>query len=1018
MNTMNHNEFTERIAAYVAGGLDESERAGFEAHSAACAACAAALRQYTEEDRAMGQLFADIRPGMGLEDRIITGLRGARGRWKLVHPAVWRAATGLAAALVLGSVGYVGTQLMEEGRLPGMVMDSREPMAAVSAEGLAGTDGTVQAAWFYGNGRMDQAERDGRTPDELAVALGEQLRADWVDASAKGKPVANDDLRDGLAKEAESVGKKVEAEGRLHSRRAGAVAFGAIDVKNGTVSADSGTARGTSGGATDWDRPGRSLNEWSMLGLEAGKAARSDVEGNARLAELKSLYFKPETAVAESREKGVRTELARGHGVERFKESAEEFSLAVQGQPAEAPATDGPASRILGLVQAGQQATPAPAAVVEHQRKIIRNGEMQFEVDGYDSAAMQIAKIVKEEGGFVSSASSEKLANGKVKGTITVRVPPENLDTLVLKLRALGELRSQKISAQDVTKVYYDLESELRAARTMEERLLNIIKSGKGEIKDLIEAEKQLGTYRATIEKLEGEVRYYNNLVSLSTLNIGLMEKDIKQAAFAAQTEHVNMGIETDDVEKARAEALKAVEEAKGRIIDSNLKKHDAGQLSATLVCEVAPDAAGAVIDRLKQIGRVSRMDVERRQSTPGGEAAPATARVERKDTRLAISIYNLANIAPRTTTAASLAVSNVEEAYRSILEVVQANGGRIVTSNLNRQKPDHTTASISFEVPAASAEAASAELRRDRDVMSMTVTENPDTQNVTTAKRGFSVQIYSLANVAPREREMLRLATRGDVAKSFQNLVEAARKGNGRVLVSQLNQQDRGNVTGTLAFEVSRDREQEVRTALAANGAVTSRTVQRSADADNTVDSKIRFDLTIIDADKLPARETVRLAVEVAEVDRAATSVRDAVAAAGGRILDARKAADSSGRVSSQIRLDVPLAQADQLAGQIRNLGQARVSETAQDPEAPDGQVARAEFNVTLANAELLVGRDEGLMASVRNALSTSIRGLLWSLQFLVIGVLMVGPWALVIWGAWRLYRRNRAKSAAAATV
>src|SRR5207244_13268012 len=98
----------------------------------------------------------------------------------------------------------------------------------------------------------------------------------------------------------------------------------------------------------------------------------------------------------------------------------------------------------------------------------------------------------REEQGFVATGNSEKRQNGKVRGTVVVRVPPDRLDTLLLKLRALGDLKSQRIGSEDVTKHYTDLESRLRAARTMEERLLKIIKEGKGEIKDLLQAERQL----------------------------------------------------------------------------------------------------------------------------------------------------------------------------------------------------------------------------------------------------------------------------------------------------------------------------------------------------------------------------------------------------------------------------------------------------------------------------------------------------------------------------------------------
>src|SRR6202035_4409931 len=113
-----------------------------------------------------------------------------------------------------------------------------------------------------------------------------------------------------------------------------------------------------------------------------------------------------------------------------------------------------------------------------------------------------------------------------------------------------------RIASQDVTKQYTDLESRLRAARTMEERLLRIIKEGKGEIKDLLNAEKELGVWRTRIEEFEGELRYYANMVALSTLNILLYEKEIRAPYATVETERVNMGIEVEDVDKALQQVL------------------------------------------------------------------------------------------------------------------------------------------------------------------------------------------------------------------------------------------------------------------------------------------------------------------------------------------------------------------------------------------------------------------------------------------------------------------------------
>jgi len=102
----------------------------------------------------------------------------------------------------------------------------------------------------------------------------------------------------------------------------------------------------------------------------------------------------------------------------------------------------------------------------------------------------------------------------------------------------------------------------------------------------------KLGSWREKIEKLEGEIRYYNNLVSLSTLNITLIERDIRTAAMLSETEQVNMGVEATDVETARSAAIKAIEEAKGRIVESDLKKLEAGQYAAKVVSGIPKSEA------------------------------------------------------------------------------------------------------------------------------------------------------------------------------------------------------------------------------------------------------------------------------------------------------------------------------------------------------------------------------------------------------------------------------------------
>ena len=73
-------------------------------------------------------------------------------------------------------------------------------------------------------------------------------------------------------------------------------------------------------------------------------------------------------------------------------------------------------------------------------RKIIRSGEIEFEVDSFYEAVDTITRLVKGiKGAFVATVNSEKLANGKTRGSIAVRVPPATASARSLPERMCGK---------------------------------------------------------------------------------------------------------------------------------------------------------------------------------------------------------------------------------------------------------------------------------------------------------------------------------------------------------------------------------------------------------------------------------------------------------------------------------------------------------------------------------------------------------------------------------------------------
>src|SRR5260370_34320267 len=102
-----------------------------------------------------------------------------------------------------------------------------------------------------------------------------------------------------------------------------------------------------------------------------------------------------------------------------------------------------------------------------------------------------------------------------------------------------------------------------------------------------------------------------------------------------------------------------------------------------------------------------------------------------------------------------------------------------------------------------------------------------------------------------------------------------------------------------------------------------------------------------------------------------------------------------------------------------MKGMDPSGVPEFNRNAEAPDSARAFARLDVTLSNVELIVPSDEGLWPQVRSGLSRSMRALLFSVSWAIVGLCVVLPWALIGYGVYRVARRGRSEVAVeAATV
>jgi uncharacterized protein DUF4349 len=169
-------------------------------------------------------------------------------------------------------------------------------------------------------------------------------------------------------------------------------------------------------------------------------------------------------------------------------------------------------------------ATPPPPVPSLTSRKLIRTAQVALEVPAYDRAAEAAARIAEEHGGYVAESKSARVDARRHGGSLTVRVPSERFGAALAALKRLGTVTNESLSTQDVTKAYTDLETRLRVKRDAAARVEAILNTRTARLSDVLEAERELARLTEEIEQMEGERRFYDQQIALSTITLELQE--------------------------------------------------------------------------------------------------------------------------------------------------------------------------------------------------------------------------------------------------------------------------------------------------------------------------------------------------------------------------------------------------------------------------------------------------------------------------------------------------------------
>lgn len=196
-----------------------------------------------------------------------------------------------------------------------------------------------------------------------------------------------------------------------------------------------------------------------------------------------------------------------------------------------APAMEEPAAAFdasSDIAKSGEFYSNAGQAAQE--RLVIENADLAIVVKDPKARMAEINKLANEFGGYVVSSNLSQTFTSMGKevpeANIVIRVPSERLDEALTKIKeGAVEVDFENRSGQDVTNIYVDLQSQLKAKQAAEKKLLEILDKAE-RAEDVLAIYLQVQSIQTEIEQLKGQIKYFEESAALSSISVRLIAEE------------------------------------------------------------------------------------------------------------------------------------------------------------------------------------------------------------------------------------------------------------------------------------------------------------------------------------------------------------------------------------------------------------------------------------------------------------------------------------------------------------
>ncbi|MBT2678397.1 DUF4349 domain-containing protein [Bacillus sp. ISL-35] len=161
---------------------------------------------------------------------------------------------------------------------------------------------------------------------------------------------------------------------------------------------------------------------------------------------------------------------------------------------------------------------------VTAERMVIFNAEMDITVKNFENARNALEEKAESYNGYIVQSDSNRYDDEQQSGMMTFRIPQEHFHAFLNDAEGLSvQVNNRRVSGQDVTEEYVDLESRLKSKKAVEARLIEFMKEAQ-KTEDLLKISSDLADVQEEIEQLAGRKKFLENQTAYSTVTISLQE--------------------------------------------------------------------------------------------------------------------------------------------------------------------------------------------------------------------------------------------------------------------------------------------------------------------------------------------------------------------------------------------------------------------------------------------------------------------------------------------------------------